>query len=410
MPAPLATRASIALIATLAIQVYVSVGASAMSVLAPVVAPEFGVSQKLVGVFVGLIYAAAMTASLFSGAFIARFGPIRVSQIAVLLCALGLLLVPVAAWVPAGAALLGVAALVIGAGYGPITPASSHVLSRTAPPSRMALTFSIKQTGVPAGAALGGAILPALTLVLGWRATLVALAAIGLVVVVASQSIRADLDQARDPARRFTIAGTFRPLRKVLANPLLVELTIVSFFYGALQVSLISFLVVYLTEALHWSLVAAGFALAVATVGGVAGRILWGVVADHYVRPRVMLGLLGVAGGVCSLATAAYPPSWPAMPLLVLAALFGATAIGWNGAQLAEVARHSPPGEAGAITGATGFIGFSGIVVGSPLFGFLAAATGDYRAGFVAVGGASLVCGSWVLIRYRRAARGATQR
>lgn len=405
MAAPVATRASIALIATLAIQVYVSIGATAMSVLAPVIAPEFGLSQKLVGVFVGLVYAAAMTASLFSGAFIARFGAIRVSQTSVLLVSLGLALLPVAAWAPAGAALLLIAPLVIGAGYGPITPASSQVLARTAPPSRMALTFSIKQTGVPGGAALGGALLPALTLALGWRATLFALAAAGLAVAVAAQPIRSDLDRSRERTRTFTIAGTFKPLRKVLANPFLVELTIISFFYAALQVSLMSFLVAYLTEALRWSLVAAGFALAVATVGGVAGRVLWGVLADHFIRPRVLLGVLGVLGGACSLATAAYPPSGPVAPLLILATVFGATAIGWNGVQLAEVARHSPPGEAGAITGATGFIGFSGVVVGPPLFGFLATATGDYRTGFVAFGGAILICGGWVLVRCRRQVR-----
>jgi MFS family permease len=405
MATPVATSAGIALIATLAIQVYVSIGATAMSVLAPAIAPEFGLSQKLVGVFVGLVYATAMTASLFSGAFIARFGAIRVSQASVLLVSLGLALLPSAAWAPAGVALLLIAPLIIGAGYGPITPASSHVLARTAPPSRMALTFSIKQTGVPGGAALGGAILPALTLALGWRATLFGLAVAGIAVALAAQPIRSDLDRSRERARSLTIAGTFKPLRKVLANPLLVELTIVSFFYAALQVSLMSFLVAYLTEALRWSLVAAGFALAVATIGGVAGRVLWGVLADHSIRPRVLLGLLGVLGGACSLATAAYPASGPVAPLLILAALFGATAIGWNGVQLAEVARHSPPGEAGAITGATGFIGFSGVVVGPPLFGLLATLTGDYRTGFVAFGGAILIVGAWVLVRWRRSFR-----
>lgn len=405
MSTPVATRAGIALITTLAIQVYVSLGGTAMSVLAPVIAPEFGLSGKLVGVFVGLVYAAAMTASLFSGAFIARFGAIRVSQAGVLLVSLGLALLPIAVWAPAGVALLVIAPLVIGSGYGPITPASSHVLARTAPPSRMALTFSIKQTGVPAGAALGGAILPALTLALGWRATLLALAAAGIAVAVAAQPIRSDLDRTRDRTRSFTIAGTLKPLRKVFASPLLTELTIVAFFYAALQVSLMSFLVVYLTEALRWSLVAAGFALAVATMGGVAGRVLWGVLADRCIRPRVLLGLLGVIGGACSLATAAYPANGPVTPLLILAAVFGATAIGWNGVQLAEVARLSLPGDAGAITGATGFIGFSGIVVGSPLFGFLATATGDYRTSFVAFGGAILICGAWVLVRSRRALR-----
>ena len=62
-------------------------------------------------------------------------------------------------------------------------------------------------------------------------------------------------------------------------------------------------------------------------------------------------------------------PAWPAAGAARRSPRsFGATAIGWNGVQLAEVARHAPPGEAGAMTGATGFVTFSGVVVGPPLF------------------------------------------
>ena len=46
-----------------------------------------------------------------------------------------------------------------------------------------------------------------------------------------------------------------------------------------------SFLVVYLTETLGYSLVAAGFALTVANLGGIVGRIVWGAVADRCLRP-----------------------------------------------------------------------------------------------------------------------------
>ena len=96
------------------------------------------------------------------------------SQACVVLCALALLAVCGGAAPPAAVALLLVLApVVLGLGYGPITPASSHVLVRTAPPARMALTFSIKQTGVPAGAALAGAVLPGLALALGWRVAFV---------------------------------------------------------------------------------------------------------------------------------------------------------------------------------------------------------------------------------------------
>ena len=103
-----------------------------------------------------------MAASLASGGFIERYGAIRVSQVCVLLCAAGVLMVagarPCCPRPRCSRSLRRRSSS--GSGYGPITPASSQVLARTAPPSRMALTFSIKQTGVPAGAALAGALLP----------------------------------------------------------------------------------------------------------------------------------------------------------------------------------------------------------------------------------------------------------
>ena len=190
-----ARTASVALAATLAIQVYTSFAATATAVLAPELARDFGVQASYVGLFVGIVYAGAMAASLACGSFIERYGSIRVSQVCVVFCALGVAAMVLA---PASAmSLLALAAVVIGIGYGPITPASSQLLQRTAPPSRMALTFSIKQTGVPAGAALSGALLPALALASGWRVAFALVALVGIVVVAASQPVRSGLDADR---------------------------------------------------------------------------------------------------------------------------------------------------------------------------------------------------------------------
>ena len=57
---------------------------------------------SLVGVFVGVVYAGSMAASLASGMFIERHGPIRVSQVCVLLCAAGALLVAAGSTLPGG--------------------------------------------------------------------------------------------------------------------------------------------------------------------------------------------------------------------------------------------------------------------------------------------------------------------
>ena len=85
----IAARAAIALAATLAIQIYVSFAATAAAVLAPEIARDFGIAPRWVGVFVGIVYAGAMFASLACGSFIERHGAIRVSQACVLLCAIG---------------------------------------------------------------------------------------------------------------------------------------------------------------------------------------------------------------------------------------------------------------------------------------------------------------------------------
>src|SRR5206468_12780562 len=130
---------------------------------------------------------------------------------------------------------------------------------------------------------------------------------------------------------------------------------------------LMSFLVVYLAEGLGLSLVAAGFALTIANVGGIVGRIVWGAMADHFVAPRTMLGMIGVASGVCAYTTATFGAAWPTAAMLAVCAVFGATAVGWNGVQLSQVARYAPPGQAGAVTGASGFLTFTGVVLGPPM-------------------------------------------
>ena len=320
-----------------------------------------------------------------------------------LLCALGLALLPLTRdGAGPDAVLIVLAAIIIGLGYGPITPASSHVLVRTAPPAKVALTFSIKQTGVPAGVALAGAGLPGFALAFGWRATFIVVAVIGVAIAAVAQATRPRLDADRTPGIRVSLVGVIAPLRLVRAHRELSELALTGFVYAATQMCLLGFLVVYLSEEIGVSLVAAGFALTAASVGGVVGRIGWGAVADRFIHPKTLLGLIGVAAAMCAYLTAALAPTWPTAAVLVVCALFGATALGWNGVQLAQLARLAPHGHAGAVTGAVGFVTFAGVVIAPPAFALLAGVMGSYRAGFTAMGSLSLICGLWLLHTRRK--------
>ena len=148
---------------TLAVQMLGSMALLTVPVLAPAAARDVGVPAAYVGLYIALAYGASMMSSLACGDLIRRFGAIRVSQLCLLLCALGSLLA-------AGGTLgfFAASALFMGMGYGPMTPASSHVLARTTSATAMSLVFSVKQTGVPLGGAVAGALVPALVVGIGW--------------------------------------------------------------------------------------------------------------------------------------------------------------------------------------------------------------------------------------------------
>ena len=365
---------------TTAIQAMVSMALLTLPAMAPAVARALAVPSTLVGAYVALCYFAAMLSSLVGGTLVRRLGAIRVSQLGLGLCAVGLALCALP-WLPAVA----LGALCIGAGYGPITPASSHLLALTTPAHRMSLVFSIKQTGVPAGGMLAGALVPGLSLWLGWQGTLLAVAGVCALCAALAQPLRAALDADRQPAQPLALQALFKPIGMVLGHPSLRALAACSFLFSAVQVSTTAYMVTYLNESLGMTLLAAGAALSVSQLAGVVGRIAWGAVADRGLGPRNTLMLLAALMMVGSVLTALLQPQWPTLLIWAIVALLGASAIGWNGVYLATVARQAPPGQAGVATGGTLLFTFMGVVCGSPAFGALAGASGSYRIAFAAL-------------------------
>lgn len=372
---------------TLAIQALVSMALLTLPVMAPVAAQALRVSPSLVGVYVALVYAGAMAASLAAGAGVARLGAIRVSQWGLLLCATGLALCALPyLWACAAGAVL------IGLGYGPITPASSHLLSRTTPAHRMSVVFSIKQTGVPLGGMLAGALIPSLMLAFGWQPSLLLSALACLLCMAVAQPLRNALDADRQPASPLALGHLGQPIRLVLSQPGLRLLAGCSFVFSIAQLSLTTYLVTFLSQQLNYSLVAAGLLLSLAQCGGVAGRILWGWLADRGLGARRMLATLGAVMALSAALTALLPANTPTWMVGALLTAFGASAIGWNGVYLAEVARQAPPGLASVATGGTLAFTFLGVVLGPPLFGALSSIAGSYSAGYLALAVLTATC------------------
>jgi MFS family permease len=381
------------LAATLAIQALVAMATITVPVLAPAASSELHVSAGLIGLFVSLVYLGSMISSAASADLIRRLGAIRFSQICLMLCAIGLALLTLGS-TPA----LIASALVLGLGYGPITPASSHILAKTTPPHMMSFVFSVKQTGVPLGGALAGIVVPPLVLLGGWRAGAFAVAGLCVLTALIAQPIRAENDADRDPTRPISGRGPFRALALVATDASVRRLAICSFFFSALQLCLTTYLVTYLTSQLGYTLVQAGLMLSVATAAGIVGRIAWGAVADRSGRPAMVLGLVGCAMAAAAGTMALSSPEWSRTLMIVLSALFGGTAIGWNGVYLAEVARQAPAGKTVEATGGALFFTFFGVLITPPLFAAIVEGGGTYGMAFAAVAAPTLVCGLWLLL------------
>ena len=361
--------------------------------MAPAAAPALGLSPAAVGYFVTVVYVGSMIGTATAGGWSARFGPIRVSQIGLLLCLVGL---AAAASGLIWAVILG--ALFLGLGYGPATPASSMILARAAPAHLLALTFSIKQTGVPLGTAIAGAAVPALVLTLGWQGAALAIGAACAVCAVALTPIRARYDAARDRTAPVSLRSAFAPVALVVRDRKLLELSLVSFVYGGMQITLIAYLVTFLVESFALSLVVAGMVMAASQFTSVAARIVWGAVADRLGARRQILGLLGLGMGAAAMSALAAGPQWPLWLLFAFAMTFGATAVGWNGVFLAEIASLAPRERIGDATGGSAFFTFLGVVVTPPLFHMVLVLTSSYGVTYALFGLPALAAGAWLLL------------
>jgi nitrate/nitrite transporter NarK len=267
------------------------------------------------------------------------------------------------------------------------------------------LTFSIKQTGVPAGGAIAGALVPAMILAFGWRGAALAIGLACLALAAAIEPARARHDRNLDPRAPISVRSALAPVALVLGEPRLRRMAATSFVYGGVQITLVTYLVTFLTESFALTLVFAGFVMAVSQVASVAGRVLWGVLADRLIGRRALLGLLGIGMGASALATLAAGPAWPAWLLMAFAAVFGATAVGWNGIYLAEVARLAPAGRTSEVTGGCLFFTFLGVVVTPPAFNAVLAVADDYALAYAAFGAPAAAIGAWLLLSADRCAR-----
>ena len=82
-----------------------------------------------------------------------------------------------------------------------------------------------------------------------------------------------------------------------------------------------------------------------------------GWIADHAASSTTTLAIASVGSALSTIAFGLADPAWPVWAFVALAAVAGFSVSGWNGVQIAEVARRSPPELIGETRGRLGHPG-----------------------------------------------------
>lgn len=370
-----------------------AIGAAAQltpAVLAIEVARFAGLAPSMIGVYTVFVFLFAAIGSLAAGGLIGRYGAVTMVRVGVLMSGVGAALAAIG-----HPAALAASAAVIGLGYGPMTPASSVALARWAPPERLGLVMSIKQTGVPLGYFATGVAMPVLAATVGWRTSFVLLAGLAAVVALAMGPAASRLDE-----RGRALGGGFASARRSLVllkrRPRLGRIAVASLIFAGVQVTVTSFLVVFLEDHIGLEKALAAWPLAVAGVTAVAGRIAWGWLADSHPTAR-LLTLLPIAMAVALLALLATDVEWGYARLTLLGLILGLTVLAWNGVMLIEAARQAPAGEIGVATSGVLALTFLGSTIFPQALAVTVGALQSYSIGFWAMLSACLAVALWYL-------------
>jgi len=393
MSASAARNLFISLSSTTAIQALVTMISLTVSVMAPTLARELELDVTTIGIYASISYIGAMIGSLLSGGFVQRYGPIRVSQSIMCVCALGLLICLGNHWV-----WFLISAFICGLGYGPATPASSQLLARHVPSQYLSLGFSVKQTGVPLGGILAGLLVPWLLVWFNWQISMLVLALFVVALGAGLQKWRREFDTNLEPNANLFKGNFLSSLKLVLTHPKLKLIAIATFFFSATQQCYIYFLVTFLETDLGWITQQAGIALAIVGISAVAGRILWGVVADATGQSNALIILLAFVMAGITILTGFVDSGWSTYRIFVLCACFGATGAAWNGIYLAEITRTVQDKDVSRATGGGLFVTFFGVVVGPPAFGLIVTFTNSFQAAYLFLGSATLLIGMILLL------------
>ncbi len=362
------------LVLVMSAQVVCPMAVFSVGALAPLLRGSLQISREQVGYLAATFFASTSLVSIPSGLVADKLG---LRLLLILAQLVGGLPLVATLFLESYHELLSVMFLV-GLAWGTVTILTTKAILEWFPANRRATAIGLKQAGMPFSGGVAAAMVPALALWIGWRQALSVLGGLALASAVCDLLLYRDAPKSTAQKIESQRISTRSPV--VFRNPDVWMLATVGLLYAGSQVSLATYLALFLHESLEFSVVMAASLLAQAQVAGAAGRVLYGFVSDRWLRgerKRLLLGI-GATAMVPLLALLLLPPGTSYLGLSPLIILYGLSGMSWNGVHMTLVAELSGRESAGVGVGISMTLVNAGNIIMPPLFGYAVDVTGSY--------------------------------
>ncbi len=350
-------------------QVAVSLPQQTPAAIGPLLSHSLGLSRVELGLLTSAIWGGMLIGMLPFGMLVDRFGERSMLLIGGSLLAGFLLLASRAS----GFRPLFLALVPAAVGASAASPGGTRALAAWFEPRLRGTAMGVRQTGVTAAGVLAALLLPPIALAYGWRAAFVTVA------VLAVAGMLAFVLFYREPATAPRAGRRHLELAALVRSRTWLAATAYGWvFMGALG-SVVAYLSVALVQDAGLSLVQAGLLLAILQVGGIAGRLGFGILSDRLGSRGAVMSLSAALAVLACLAMALLDHrGTPGSVLVGLAFLLGLSCMGWNALYITLTAEVVPIQHAATAVGAGTTVTFIGMLAVPPVFGLIADRGGSY--------------------------------
>jgi len=345
-----------------------------INTLAPFYKDELGLSRAQVGLFFSAFYLAMTGASFATGWFADRFGVRKTTwqgHVLLGICTVAAALSP-SFWTACASFFLA------GFGYSFLNPASTIGVMAWFQRDERATAMGIKQTGVPAGGVVAAVLAPSLVLVIGWRGALVALGITNFLFGFAFASLWRAPGGDRELAMNAAVPAERG--QDALDIWRLLPVSCATALYLVGQMILITYVPLFLKDAMSISPYWASQALALTQAGAMVGRVGWGVASDRLFggRRKIVLILIGVMSVMLIGALSFMERESSIYLLLPILFLAGVSLVGYQGVSYALIGEICGKSRTGAGLGMMITINAGAATLCTPVFGYIVDRTGSY--------------------------------